>query len=305
MTTLRADITGRFITHVDRWTNDDVEREFRAAVQDSSLVADEAFMHNLMFLVRKRDLAELHDAVRETLDHRPLLPRAQVSAMKTLYALGDADDRRALDERVYALLKRDLVRTDPLAPSELLRCADRIGGPKTLDVLREFLQFARQRQQELESNDPDNHAAIANADQLRNRLENQVTRLETRLKLAALDDAKRAAEQAELYLSRAGQLGFWGYVELVKHPSPDAITAVRQYVHRDVGALLPARGLVADERNALLLELRLRGVCLLEAMGAELTEAESKMLNEHADLLTDRAEFFRPNHDWEDVLDRE
>ena len=305
VTTLRADITGRFITHVARYSNDDVVREYRAAAQDSTLVADEAFMHNLMFLVRKRDIAELHDDVRETLDHRALLPRAQVSAMKTLYALGGEDDRKALDDRVFSMLKRDLVRTDPLARSELLLWADRIGDTQTLAVLRDFLKIAQQRQKDLEQNAPDNHPAISRTDGVRGRLENQVSRLKARLDLLQLAETDRAVKLAELYLSRAGQLGFWGYVWLVKHPTPEAIDGVRRYVSRNVGALLPARGLVAEERNEMLLELRLRGVCLLETMGATLDAGETQMLTDNAELLIERAEYFRPMHDWEDVLDRQ
>jgi hypothetical protein len=53
----------------------------------------------------------------------------------------------------------------------------------------------------------------------------------------------------------------------------------------------------------MLLHYRLRGLCLVQAMGAPLGAAEQKYLADHAQLIQDNEEFFRPRYDWEDVLD--
>jgi hypothetical protein len=302
--TLRTDISGIFFASASRFAPDKIEQEFRKAVADPGLVADETFMHNLMFLVRKKEVRALHDDVERVLTKGGLTPRPEVSTMKTLYALGSSKDRVVIDERLSAQLESQLKSRDALAPSPYLESADRIGGAKTLNMLKAFQQEAARQQQQAEQKSPNDHVGIVQLDQMRSGAENKVFYLSLKLSVLAKDETDRATEMFKYYLRRTGFLGFWGYKELVDHPSPAAVNAIRGYISHRLEELLPGGGITAEDRSRLLLDYQLRGVCLLQAMKAELTPEEEKLLGDHAAMVNERKEFFRPGHDWEDVLDR-
>jgi hypothetical protein len=63
VTSLKRNISGIYFGQVAHYTPAEIEREFRKAVLDDVLVADEEFMHNLLFLVRKREVSSLREDV--------------------------------------------------------------------------------------------------------------------------------------------------------------------------------------------------------------------------------------------------
>jgi hypothetical protein len=123
------------------------------------------------------------------------------------------------------------------------------------------------------------------------------------MEVTGLPEADQAAAMVNHYLRRSGHLGFWAYKELVDHPTPVAAGAVRAFIHGNVRSLVPA-GLPEEQRSEMVQDLRLRGLCLLEAMKA-LRPEEQEFLARYEAVLTARKEFFRPGYDWEDVLDRQ
>lgn len=302
--TLRKNISGIFFASANRYPPDKIEQEFRRAVADRALVADETFMNNLMFIVRKKEVRALHDDVERVLANGGLKASAEVSTMKTLYALGSAKDRRLVDDRLSAQMESQLKRPDALAPSPYLEWADRIGGTKTLDVVKKFQEEADRQQQQAEQTAPDDHVKIGQLDKIRSEAENKVHYLSLKLNVLAMGETDRATEMFRYFLRRTGFLGFLGYKELIDNPTPAAVNAVRGFISHRLGELLPVAGVTPDDRTKLLLDHQLRGTCLLQAMKAKLTPEEEKLLADHAPMLGERKEFFRPQYDWEDVLDR-
>lgn len=302
--TLQSDISGRYFKSADRFAVEKIEDEFRKAVKDYTLLADEQFMYNLMFLVRKKEVAALLEDVRDVCT-RPLKPRAEVSALKTLYALGTDEDRMSIDDRISRFLQRQLRAGQGIPLSPYLEAAERVGGAKTLTTLKECHSDAAHRQKEAENATPRVPSEIGQLDRIRSTLANQVDSLSTRVRIEGLDKTEAAREMAQHYLQRTTYLEFWSYKQLVDDASPTCIDAVRSFVSRRLGTLMPQSGLSSEAQTAKRLDLRLRGVCLLEAMGASLTAEEQKLLDEHAEMLQERGAFFRPGYDWGDALDRQ
>lgn len=303
--TLRANIQGIYFSTAAGYSPAKIEEEFRKAVQSRELRNDETFMTNLMFLVRKREVSALRDDVRRVVEETRLPPAADISTLKTLYALGDGADRATVDKRVSIDLKRQMVATDALEMSEIVRWGGRIGGEQTLAALRDYQAEATRRQQDAEKTSTNDFERIVKIDQLRNRLTNEVSELGRKLDLEKLPEPVRAASMTEHFLRRSGHLGYWSYKYLVDHPTDLSIAAVREYLDRKIGGLLPLGGISADEGAELTRDYRLRGVCLLQKMKAKMTPQESKMLLDNSAMLKEREEFFWPNHDWEDALDVE
>ncbi len=302
VTTLKADIFGKYYLQAERFSPETVEREFRKAVKERDLVADEGFMTNLMFLVRKKEVHALRDDVTRVL-FANLKPNADVSTMKTLYALGEDKERAVVDDRLSQYLRRRLQSPDGITPSPYLDSADRIGGKKTLDVLKEGLADASRRQTEAEKAAPDDHAHISQLDKLRSELDTKVTYLSRKLDIAAKSEADRAMAMAEQYIGQRRYLDVWAYKELVAHSTPVAIDAVRSFVSWRLSSVLPAGGLSVQERGKLMRDYQIRGVCLLQDMGAKLTPEEQKVLTDNPALLQEPGGYYRPNIDWEAVLD--
>lgn len=299
---LKGNISGIFFASVSGYTPEKIEQEFRKAITHDDLVADETFMDNLMFLVRKREVKSLHDDVDRML-MKGLKPRAEVSTMKTLYALGSQNDRLKVDDRLSSHLENQLKRGE-MAPSPYLEWSERIGGSKTLEVLKRVNEEASARQKQIEKASPDDHTKIADMDQMRSSAENKAYYLSLKLNLMAMGESERAAPMVKYYLQRTPFLGFMGYKELVNKPTPVTIEAVRVFIDGRLTELLPVNGLTPEHRTQLLRDYKLRGLLLLQAMKAKLTTDEEKFLAEHAKLLEDRKEFSQDGYDWEDVLDR-
>lgn len=302
--TIRGNISGMFFASASRYTPDKIEQEFRKAVADRVLIADETFMHNLMFLVRKQEVRALHDDVEQVLARGGLKASAEVSTMKTLYALGSAKDRQVVDDRLSAQIENQLKTSDALIVSPYVEWADRIGGTKTLDAIKKFQHEADRKQKQTEQTAPDEHVKIGQLDKARSDAENKVHYLTLKLNVLGMGETDRATEMFKYFLKRTGFLGFWGYKELVDNPTPVAVNAVRGMIAQRLGELLPVAGISADDRARLLLDHRLRGISLLQTMKAKLTAEEEKLLADYAAMLEERKQFFQPKFDWEDVLDR-
>ncbi|MFQ5462501.1 MAG: hypothetical protein ACE5E5_07720 [Phycisphaerae bacterium] len=304
VTTLKADIHGVYYSQAEAFSNETIIREFRKAVQDHALLADEGFMDNLMFLVRKKEVSELADDAAEVLRKGSLKPVAEASAMKTVHALGGDQERQEVDVRLSKQLKRDLRDIAGISTSPHLAAADGVGLKQTLEVINGGLTEAVKQQREAERATPDDHVLIGRLDQGRSLLETKAFVLTRKLEALAQDDVQRATLMAEFYLKPTRHLDAWAYKELVRNPSADTIDAVRKFVSQRLSTLIPS-GLKDKERTNLRLQAQLRGVCLLETMRATLTEVEQKLLVEHEEMLNQQTRFFRPAFDWEDVLDRD
>lgn len=302
---LSASIQGIFFSQAAGFSPQKIEEEFRKAVEHSDLLNDETFMSNLLFLVRKREVRALREDVRRLVEGSRLKPAADISAVKSLYALGDAADRAYVDKRVSTELKRCMSAPDAMSLQDIVRWAGRVGGEQTLAVMREYQVEATRRQAEAEKQTPNDFDRIVQIDQLRGRLTNSASELGRKLDLEKLAEPVRAASMTEHYLRRSGHLGYWSYKRLVDQPTDLSIAAVREFLDRKIGSLLPTGGITVEEGEELTRDYRLRGVCLLQAMKAKLTPQENKLLLENATMLKEREEFFWPKHDWEDVLDVE
>src|SRR5579871_4017421 len=60
---LKTDISGIYFSQVAHYTPEKIAEEFRKAVRDPALTADEQVMGNLLFLVRKKVVADLREDV--------------------------------------------------------------------------------------------------------------------------------------------------------------------------------------------------------------------------------------------------
>ena len=303
--TLKGSIKGRFFAGAKKYDVDKIRNEFPNCVADRALVADEQFMDNLMFLVRKREVWSLRADVERVFRDGGLKPEAEVSALKTWYACGDQAERDKIDDLLVRRLTRQKHRFDALETLPALEWADRIGGTKTRDLLKEWHEQAVQEQIEAEKQTPVNHVRIGRLDQRRSSLDTQVFKMSKRIDITGKGEGERAAAMTELYLRQAGQLAYWSYKELVAHPTPAAVQGVRDFLGKKLMTLVPAEGISERERAEMMTDNRLRGLCLLEAMGATLNERERTFFDEHAEEVAKREDYFRPGYDWEDVLDRQ
>lgn len=212
---LSTSIRGMFASQVERFSNEKVEAEFRKAVKDSSLVANEGFMDNLMFVVRKKNIISLRPNVESVLNSSPLKPVAEVSAMKTLYALGGERERAIVDERVARQLFDD-VRRSEIPASVYLRSADRIGGARTLAVLQNLLPLAQNRQKDAERSTPGDHQRIAQLDQVRSSIDTAAVILARKTAILAEPPAQRDADLAALASQQNPRLSGWAYQEVIR-----------------------------------------------------------------------------------------
>jgi hypothetical protein len=295
---LATPINGIYFSQVEHYTPEKIETEFRAIVNDPGLASKTALMANLLFLVRKKEVKALRPDVERVVETLPLEPIALVSAMKTLYAIGDDRDRALVDQRFARRLFSDLKAADG-PPSPFLAAAERVGGAMTLQVLRSAIPDAQAKQRQAEQTTPGNHLKIGQLDKVRAAVENQATTLERKMKILAMPAKEREAAWLRLYLGRAGHLGFWAYQELRRNASPQTADGIRYFLHQELNSVLPPAGLSEQDRNKRLEDLYLRGLLLLKGIGAALTPEEQKLLDEHQE----QADVHIP--DWEDTLDQE
>jgi hypothetical protein len=219
--------------------------------------------------------------------------------LKSLYAIGSPADRETADLLLSRGIQEQLQSADP--QDVYLQAAAPAGGPRTLQSLREGREQVAAAQEKLERTVPQDHFRIGQADKLRSAIEAEAFQLSQKLEILARGDAG-LAQMVEWYVRRSVPLAYWAYKELTANPSPAAAAAVRSVLARAEELLPP--GLEPQERAEDLRDARLRAVCLLDAMRAPLTPAERSYLAAHQALIEERREFFRPEHDWEDVLDR-
>jgi len=300
---LKTDISGIFSGQIAHYTPEKITDEFRKAVRDPSLMADEAFAPNLFFLVRKKEVRDLLDDVSKQVSGNQLKPAAQVSALKTMYALGGANERNVVDYLVSQALAQLVQSGQPPESSPYVAAAERIGGPRTLVALQRLNSDAASRQRAAEQQSPGNHALIGRLDKVRTSLEGKAYLLGRKQAIAVKPDAERTADLARVYLRRTAGLACWAYRELMDQATPEAGAAVEAVVSRELPGFLPTSGLTPEDRAKRLLDLQLRGVALLERMNATLTDPEWDLLNQNRSMMLSRESFFYPKCDWEEILD--
>ena len=304
ITSLKTNISGIYFQQVAQYTVPLIEKEFRKAVGDPALIDNEEFMRNLFFLVRKREVKNLHDDVWRLVSAKGLKPKAQVSALKTLFALGGENDRAAVDSMVADALAELIQSGRPPESSPYFDAADRVGGVKTLIALKRMFSDAAERQRVAEQKSPDNHAFISQLDKVRATLDKKVFTLSRKQQILAKPDADLTADLARLYLRRSVDLSCWAYRELTHSASPASRATVQTVVATELPSFLPASGIAPDAREKSESDLRLRGIALLQKMGAPLSDEENALLRENFELMRSREPFFYPACDWEDILDR-
>jgi hypothetical protein len=275
-----------------------IEREFRRIMSDPELAAHPQLVANLMFLVRKRELRRLLPDVERALG-RELQPAAEVSALKTFYALGGARERGFVDERVSRVLRTQREAGAKWTESPFFGAAERIGGPRTLELLKAAHSEAAARQREAQAAAGHDQLALKRLDKIRSQLEEKSLVLSRKVEALAMPEPERSRQMTLWCLERAGHLGVWACRELSASPPKVAAGTVREIAWEQTGALLPVAGLTPEQRSRLLSEYRTRGACLLRQMGASLTTAEKKLLPSRTG-----AESDCPRYDWEDVLDQ-
>jgi hypothetical protein len=301
---LKTSISGIYYGQVEHYTAAEVITNYRKAVEDRELLADEVFMQNLHFLVRKKAIVELRGDVERVVASNMLKPQAQVSALKTLFALGDENDRRAVDNMVSQALSGLSKSDGSPGASPYVAAAERIGGPRTLVALQQLLSDAVNRQRASEQHNASEPELIGRLDKERASLEAKVFILHQKLDILSKPQTQRSAELARTYLQRSPELSCWSHEELLSQPSPETAEIVRNVVAHEIPSFLPPRGLDPGDRAKLELDLRLRGLALLQDMKAPLGPEDEKLLNDNQQMIQSRGPFFHPKCDWEDVLDR-
>jgi len=303
VTTLKGDIQGMFWPEAAKYTPEQIEREFRNAVADRQLMGDERFTANLMFIVRKREVTTLRDDVFQEYRAGGSPPEARVSAMKTVYAICGDRERETVDRDVADQLRKEFHSSAELTGSRVLEVADRVGGAKTLAALQEIHPEAQKAQREAEASPNPDFEEIKRLDRIRSKLETKIAVLDTKQKTLGLGPAERQAALAEFFVGRRRFCEAWAYKYLLDSPADESAAGVRAALQR-VTTLVPQQGLPAERRAAYVRDARLRGVCLMELQGAQLSADERRLLQENAELIRANEALYRPNYDWEDVLDR-
>jgi len=298
---LRGNISGIFYQPVAHWPPEKIAAEFRKIVRVPALVADEEVMENLLFLARKKDIGDLRDDVRRLLDEPALKPRAVVSTWKTAFALGDEHDRAVVDERLSQALARLTGQADA-RHSPFLEAADGIGGVRALGVLRPWHGEVATRQREVERERPNDHAEIERLDRLRDTLDGKAALIERKQVIRGLPAGDQIRELLKLYLAKTPGLAPWAARELGRAAPATVALVARDVLWREVQQMAP-RGGAPEARAARVLDLRLRGIGLLEQLGIPLNEDETRLVRANAEMVASREAFFRPRYDWEDVLD--
>jgi hypothetical protein len=301
---LQTNITGMYFRQVEHYTPAEIEREFRKAVTDPALLEDEEFAGNLMYLVRKKEVKNLREDVWRLVAGRRMKPAAQVSGLKTLYALGGEGERLAADGMEAEALAQLIQSGQPPEGSPYVEAADGIGGARTLVALRRLHQEAANRQAVAEQRSPGEFARISQLDKTRAGLARQIATLTRKQEVAAKPEPERTAGLARIYLSRAPDLSCWAFRELLATTAPGALEAVNGVVANELPHFLPIGGQSPEDRAKAELDLKLRGIALLERMGSRLSPEQSQLLQEHILMIQERRPFFYPRCDWTDVLDR-
>jgi len=296
---LRSLPTGIYYRDVAHFSSEKVETEFRNAAAQPELVADEEFMTNLLFLVRKRDIWTLHDDVARLIDSSKLKVRASVSALKTMVAIGDRNDLSAVDHKFSELLLTAV--KDPRMEPEVLPWAERVGGPETFAVMGRALDVAINEQHSAQSANPPDFARISQLDRVRSSLENQRFVLKQKLDIDGLPESERSFTLTQLYMRRVGHLAVWSYKQLVDHPSPASAAGVRGFLSESAQSMIP-KSATGEARSQLVLDLRLRGLCLLRKMG-QATQQETDFIERNNVRIEQNPVFYDPACNWEDVLD--
>jgi hypothetical protein len=273
---LSTSIRGLFAVELDRFTPQFVEIEYRKIVRQPELVSNDGIMDNLMFVVRKKDILVLRPDVIDTLQGGKLKPHAELSGLKTLYALGGDQDRLYVDDRFARLLLQDMKSSDGLPEGPYLAAASRVGGQKTLLVLKNLLPEATARQREAEARTPENHARIARLDQVRSSIADQIFHLTRKQAILNTSEPRRTLDLFQLARTNSSPLGSWAFRELIDHPSVGRVAEIR----RAMTGLQP---------------VPVDALAMLQAMKAPLTPEEEEALK--------RQPFTLP--DWEAVLDRQ
>lgn len=297
---LQSSPTGIYYRDVAHYSSEKIETEFRNATAQPELVADEEFMANVLFLIRKREIRTLHDDVARLIQPGVLKPRASVSALKTMVSLGTPSDMSAVD-RNFSELQRAALK-DPHIQAEILPWAERVGGPQTLAVLRSELVTVTREQRAAESTNSPDFTKVSQLDRVRSSLENQEFVLKRKLEIDGMREPERAFTLTDLYMRRVGHLAIWSYKQLVDNPSPASAAGVRAFMSDSVKGMVP-KSASGDAGSRLILDLRLRGLCLLLRMG-QATPQETDFIEQYKSRIEQNPVFYRPNYDWEDVLDR-
>lgn len=302
---LRHSITGIYFRDVSHFTPEYIQQEFRIAITQPTLVADEEVMGNLLFLIRKWEIRSLRGDVVTLVEQQRLKNRAQISALKTLFAIGTVDDRAKLDSRVAADIERNMVSSGVDDTLEWVNTAARIGGPMSLTALGQLESSATSQQAHLEATKPTDHAGIERCDKLRSGVNKERSVLSRKLRIEALPEAERDLQYLTSYVRRDGHLGYWGFKQMVDHPSPTAVDVVHRFVQSGAERLLPKGGISPERANSVANEYRIQALYLLLAMKVPLAPTEQQLLEafETANRKAGRP-ISRPQYDWEDVLDR-
>ena len=300
---LQTNISGIYFGQVAAYKAPEIEKQFRASVQDPALVENEEFMANLFYLVRMKEVSGLREDVWRVVRMGRLPPAARVSGWKTAYALGGPNDLAEVDrleaEALVALIQEGgSPEESPYVPP-----ADRIGGARTLVALQRMQADAGARQAAVTAQQPNNFSLISRLDKVRDRLARQVADLTRKTSILAQPEPQRTRELARVYFSRPAFLTCWAYRVLLAEASPQSRETVREVVTRALPTFLPSGGQSEDVRKRDELDLRLRGVALLSSMGATLAQDEAALLKANEEKVNERRPFFYPACTWEDVLD--
>jgi hypothetical protein len=300
---LRTSISGIYYRQVERYSNAKIIFEYRKAVQDKELLSDDVFMQNLHFLVRKREIVELRGDIAHVVSSNKLKPASQVSALKTLFAIGKEDDRKAIDDTLSQALSAlaESGRSDDTSP--YIVAADRVGGPKTLAVLHRLLKDAENRQRANEQQSTSEPEYIGQLDKFRSTLDSKLFALRQKLEILAKPQPERTADLARAYLQRSPELSCWSRKLLLGQSFPEGAGIVRNLINHEIPSFLPPAGLEPRERAQLQLDLKLRGLAILQDMQSTLEPQEEQLLHDNRQLIQSREPFFHPRCDWEDILD--
>jgi hypothetical protein len=303
VTALKTNISGIYFGQVARYRPDKIELEFRRAVKDPALVNDDEFMANLFYLVRMKEIRSLRGDVGQLVGSKRLKPEAQVSGLKTAFALGSPSDRQEVDRMESDALAELAQSGHSVEESPFVPVADRIGGTRTLVALRRLHSDSAARQAAATQQRPDNFSLIARLDKVRDRLERQVADLARKTEILSKPEPERTAGLVRLYMSRTAFLSCWAYRQLLGEASPASQAVARNVVAREIPTFLPSAGQSAEARSSAELDLRLVGVALVQRLGATLSADESELLRRNDSLIKERQPFFYPVCSWEDVLD--
>jgi hypothetical protein len=273
---LSTSIRGIFAVELDRFTPQFVEIEYRKIVRQPDLVSNDGVIDNLMFVVRKKDILVLRPDVIDTLRGQQLKPHAELSALKTLYALGGEQDRLYVDDHYARRLAQDMKASDGLPEGPFLAAASRIGGQRTLLLLKNLLPEATARQRDAEARTPGNHTRIASLDQVRSSISDQIFILTRKQAVVNAPEPRRTVELFQLARTDSTPFGLWAYRELIDHPSVGRVAAIRQ-------AIFGQQPVPPD------------ALTILQAMKAPMSPEEDEILKKQSPLPPD----------WEAVLDRQ